>query len=131
MMRRSTFRLPRHPTSVGLARHRVRDHLEGWERENETVESVVLVVSELATNAVRHSPLLEREFEVAVTIEADGSCTVEVSDGAAHVRPVPREAADGDESGRGLRLVEALSRNWGVRERGRDGKTVWAVLASA
>ncbi|MDX2849939.1 ATP-binding protein [Actinacidiphila glaucinigra] len=129
MLRRSAFRLPRHPTSVGLARHRVRDHLEGWEQEGETVESVVLVVSELATNAVRYSPLLEREFEVAVTVHSDGSCVVEVSDGGAQSRPVPRDAGDGDESGRGLRLVQALSDTWGVRERGRYGKTVWAVLA--
>ncbi|MGW1627173.1 ATP-binding protein, partial [Streptomyces sp. NPDC002172] len=69
MLRRYAFRLPRHPASVGLARHRVRDHLAAWGHGPDTpaVGDALLLVSELATNVVRHGPLQEREFEVAVT----------------------------------------------------------------
>ena len=69
MLRRNSFRLPRHPASVGLARRRVRDHLADWGHgpDDPALHDAVLLVSELATNVVRHGPLLEREFEVAVT----------------------------------------------------------------
>ena len=129
MLRRNSFRLPRHPASVGLVRRRVREHLVDWGRKegSAALEDVVLVVSELATNVVRHGPLLEREFEVAVTALADGSCLVEVSDESTVV-PRVREAGDWEEAGRGLWLVEHLAQAWGVWSRGRHGKTVWALL---
>ncbi|MGW2520161.1 ATP-binding protein [Streptomyces sp. NPDC001617] len=133
MLRRNSFRLPRHPASVGLARRRVRDHLADWGHgpDDRALADAVLLVSELATNVVRHGPLLEREFEVAVTALADGSCLIEVSDEG---RPEPRLrlVGEADESGRGLHLVENIAAAWGVWSRGRHGKTVWAlVLADA
>ncbi|MEE1833897.1 ATP-binding protein [Streptomyces sp. SP17KL33] len=129
MLRRNSFRLPRHPASVGLVRRRVREHLADWgyKEGSGALEDVVLVVSELATNVVRHGPLLEREFEVAVTALADGSCLVEVSD-ESMTAPRIREAGDWEETGRGLWLVEHLAQAWGVWGRGRHGKTVWALL---
>ncbi|WP_327728093.1 ATP-binding protein [Streptomyces sp. NBC_00487] len=127
MSRRDSFRLPRHPASVGLARRRVREHLVDWGHgaDSPALDDVVLVVSELATNVVRHGPLLEREFEVAVTALANGSCFVEVSDEGLDA-PRIREAGDWEEAGRGLRLVEHIAAVWGVWSRGRHGKTVWA-----
>lgn len=130
MLRRNSFRLPRHPASVGLVRRRVREHLVDWgyKEGSAALEDVVLVVSELATNVVRHGPLLEREFEVAVTALADGTCLVEVSDEDMTV-PRIKEVGDWEETGRGLRLVEHLAAAWGVWSRGRHGKTVWALVA--
>ncbi|MGW2236296.1 ATP-binding protein [Streptomyces sp. NPDC001759] len=133
MMRRNSFRLPRHPASVGLARRRVRDHLADWGHapDDRALADAVLLVSELATNVVRHGPLLEREFEVAVTALADGSCLIEVSD-EGRLEPRLRLVGESSESGRGLRLVESVAAAWGVWSRGRHGKTVWAlVLAGA
>ncbi|MEU8847116.1 ATP-binding protein [Streptomyces sp. NPDC048564] len=133
MLRRNAFRLPRHPASVGLARRRVRDHLADWGHgpRDSALEDAVLLVSELATNVVRHGPLLEREFEVAVTALADGSCLIEVSDESQHA-PRLRSVGESEETGRGLHLVENLAAGWGVWSRGRHGKTVWAlVLADA
>lgn len=129
MPRRDSFRLPRHPASVGLARRRVREHLVAWGHKEGSgdLEDIVLVVSELATNVVRHGPLLEREFEVAVTALADGACLVEVSDEDMTV-PRIRDVGDREETGRGLRLVEHLAAAWGVWSRGRHGKTVWALM---
>ena len=72
------FRLP----DRSSVRRRVRDHLADWGHgpDDPALADAVLLVSELATNVVRHGPLLEREFEVAVTALADGSCLIEVSD---------------------------------------------------
>ncbi|MFJ4622518.1 ATP-binding protein [Streptomyces sp. NPDC088812] len=129
MSRRNSFRLPRHPASVGLARRRVRDHLADWGHgpDDPALQDVVLIVSELATNAVRHGAPHEREVEVAVTALADGSCLVEVSDGG-RLEPRPRVVVEWEEHGRGLLLVETLAATWGVWNRGRHGKTVWALV---
>lgn len=129
MLRRNSFRLPRHPASVGLARRRVRDHLTDWGHgpDDPALADAVLLVSELATNVVRHGPLLEREFEVAVTALADGSCLIEVSD-EARLEPRLRLVGEWEESGRGLHLVETVAAAWGVWSRGHHGKTVWALV---
>ena len=87
----------------------------------------MLLVSELATNVVRHGPLLEREFEVAVTALADGSCLIEVSD-EGRMEPRLRVVGEWEETGRGLHLVENIAAAWGVWSRGRHGKTVWALV---
>ena len=130
MARRVSVRLPRHPASVGLVRRRVRDHLTGWGHpaDGAVLRDAVLVASELATNVVRHGPVLEREFETAVTALPDGFCLVEVSDEGTHP-PRPREPGPDEESGRGLLLVGHLASAWGVWNRGRHGQTVWALLA--
>ena len=129
MLRRNSFRLPRHPASVGLARRRVRDHLADWGHgpDDPALADTVLLVSELATNVVRHGPLLEREFEVAVTALADGSCLIEVSD-EGRLEPRLRVVGEFEETGRGLHLVENIAAAWGVWTRGRHGKTVWALI---
>ncbi|MGQ4384004.1 ATP-binding protein [Streptomyces sp. SAS_270] len=135
-MRRDAFRVPRHPSSVGLARLRVCRHLAvcGHETGSEAADAALLVVSELVTNAVRHGPVLEREVEIAVTALHDGSCLVEVRDESTtvpHVRPANDGQGEQEESGRGLSLVGALAEAWGVaRHRDGRGKTVWALLPS-
>ncbi|GAB7103954.1 ATP-binding protein [Streptomyces phaeofaciens JCM 4814] len=131
MLRRNSFRLPRHPAAVGLARRRVRDHLADWGHgpDDRALADAVLVVSELATNVVRHGPLLEREFEVAVTALADGSCLIEVSD-EGRLEPRLRVVGEWEEHGRGLHMVEHIATAWGVWSRGRHGKTVWALIAT-
>jgi anti-sigma regulatory factor (Ser/Thr protein kinase) len=129
VLRRNSFRLPRHPASVGMARRRVRDHLADWGHgpDDPALADAVLLVSELATNVVRHGPLREREFEVAVTALADGSCLIEVSD-EGRLEPRLRLVGEWEESGRGLHLVETVAAAWGVWSRGHHGKTVWALV---
>ena len=130
VLRREALRLPRHPASVGFARHRVRQHLATWgyAEGDAFTEDVVLLASELAANVVRHGPILQREFELSVTARADGSCLIAVSD-ASPAQPV-LQGAD-DERGHGLHLVDQVARTWGVRHRGRHGKTVWALVGDA
>ena len=78
------------------------------------------MVSELATNSVRHAGT---PYRVAVVRTGD-TLRVEVSDsggGRAHVRnPGPR-----DPHGRGLQIVSALADAWGVEEADTTGKTTW------
>ncbi|MFI8880071.1 ATP-binding protein [Streptomyces sp. NPDC055243] len=129
MLRRQAFSLPPHPASVSLARLRVHDHLAAWGHKEESgaLQDTVLLVSELATNAVCHGHVQEREFEVAVTVLADGDCFIEVSD-ENPTRPELREVGPWEENGRGLRLLDGLAEAWGVWQRGRHGKTVWALV---
>ena len=51
---------------------------------------------------------------------------VRVRDGSLQL-PTPRDVAPGDENGRGLALLDAMSDEWGV-ERDADGKHVWFAL---
>jgi anti-sigma regulatory factor (Ser/Thr protein kinase) len=86
-------------------------------------DDLVLVVSELVTNAVRYAqPPLELEIEAG-----EDTVTVAVGDGSPG-RPVPREAPDDAEGGRGLSLIDLLAAETGVRP-SPPGKTVWAALA--
>ena len=82
-----------------------------------------LVVSELATNAIRYGshPIRLRLVHDAATL------ICEVSD-ASHTAPHLRRARTFDEGGRGLLLVAQLTERWGSRHTP-DGKTIWAELS--
>ncbi|MEU9234647.1 ATP-binding protein [Streptomyces subrutilus] len=95
-------------------------------------DDVGLVVGELAANAVLHGRLPGRDFELR--LEYGGGCVrVMVSDGRSEKEP-PDAPAPVDpwsaEDGRGLLLVAAVAREWGVAARG-PGKTVWAEVGNA
>lgn len=88
------------------------------------VETVVLLVSELATNAVRHAA---SAFVLSIE-RSDGAVRVEVADegdGSPTEQPHDIEAP----SGRGLQIVDALADEWGVTQRP-GGKAVWFTIAS-
>lgn len=87
---------------------------------------LTLCVSELLTNVIAH---LGEGTPVTLRIcgTHTGRVRVELSDPAPGVWPVLRSAGTGDESGRGLLLVDALALQWGV-ERGLHGKAVWCEL---
>ncbi len=94
------------------------------EHATRLLESAVLLVSEMVTNAVLHGapPLV-------VEVDCDElSIQVRVRDGGLGL-PVPRHADDSDENGRGLALLDVLSDDWGVEPAG-DGKTVWFRLVA-
>nr|WP_225797192.1 ATP-binding protein [Streptomyces aculeolatus] len=105
----------------------MRKALAGWGMAG-IEESAVLVVSELVTNAVVHARVpTGREIQTRF-VRQDGAVRIEVHD-ASGVWPVPRVP---DESGGyGLLLVQALASRWGVVERERVGKAVWAVVADS
>lgn len=85
-----------------------------------------LCASELVTNVIRH---LGEGVPVTVQVSCDGGRTrLEVTDPDPRVRPVLCKAADDDESGRGLALLDALTLRWGVAQ-SPGSKTVWCELA--
>jgi anti-sigma regulatory factor (Ser/Thr protein kinase) len=80
------------------------------------------VVSELVTNAVLHtgsSPTLWLRTSA-------GAVYVELADDDSRP-PRMRDPADLEDGGRGLHLVEALTRRWGVRTTA-TGKIVWCEI---
>lgn len=123
------WRLARHSRSVGRARGRFRHQAARWRLPEDTAETAVLLLSELVTNAVRHSHVRGRHIEVRCLVVGGVTLRVEVSD-AGDGLPVLRTAAEEDESGRGLALVAALAADWGVQPRLHGiGKTVWCELS--
>ncbi|MFC5889956.1 ATP-binding protein [Kitasatospora sp. CM 4170] len=96
------------------------------EEQLAVAEDVLLMVSELITNACLHAPGGPRELR----LHWDGTrLRVEVSDAS----PVPpRLLLHGDPArpgGHGLRVVERLARAWGSVPEG-EGKLVWLEVPS-
>jgi anti-sigma regulatory factor (Ser/Thr protein kinase) len=117
------FRLPCHPSSVTRARHVVRDLLEEWDLAA-LGEDAQLGTSELVANAVRHA-----RTELLLTVRSAEAVTISIRDGDPQLRrPVTGEADTLAESGRGLHIVAAISRDWGITAT-EGGKTIWFTLA--
>ena len=115
--------LPAQPMSVPLARSWAEGWLAGSAVPADRRDLVLLVVSEMVTNAVQQG-----DGPVRVTLAVDATTLrVEVFD-AGHRMPVLGPVTEPDATGgRGLQLVDALCDAWGVDE-AVDGKTVWATL---
>jgi anti-sigma regulatory factor (Ser/Thr protein kinase) len=124
-----TVLLPYAPASVAVARQRLTADLVNAGIVHAAVGDAALVVSELLSNAIRHAqPLPGANLQVAWAVD-DDSVEVAVSDGGSPTRPRPTHASVSALGGRGLDIVEFLSRRWGVRTDD-TGLTVWAVLAA-
>ena len=119
---RSTRAFTAQALSVAASRRYVRDVLRGHALAN--IDAVELMVSELATNSVKHA---HSDFKVSINDSA-GEIRVEVRD-TGRGQPVLRFPAPTEPSGRGLRIVEVLSRAWGTVD-SPHGKTVWFTLPS-
>jgi anti-sigma regulatory factor (Ser/Thr protein kinase) len=112
------------PETARRARRLVSAALNTW-GIGELADAGTLIVSELVGNAVRHTSC--RLVRVSVRRVTDDLVRIGVAD-KSHALPKMDPVADGDEAGRGLVLVDALSRRWGYDEKP-WGKTVWAELA--
>jgi anti-sigma regulatory factor (Ser/Thr protein kinase) len=118
--------LPAEDNSVRLARRAAHVVLGAW-RLAYLEETVVLIVSELVTNAVRHARGTD---VVEIDLHATRTCLrIEIQDYDQHW-PLPRIPGGFEESGFGFVLVDALADKWGVRETA-TGKAVWAELDAA
>jgi len=112
--------LPPTASSVREARVRVRNMAAGWPAECSATLQVL--VDELVTNAILHA---RTDATLVAHVDHDHA-RVEVHDGST-LAPQPRHYGGDSVTGRGLHLVEALSRRWGV-EPTDDGKVVWFEL---
>lgn len=121
-------RWPATGRAVVRARRDLAAVLSGWDLTALT-DPATLVLSELMTNSVRHGRVPGREIETRYERLADG-LRLEVHD-ANPVWPLMGKPAEGDEAGRGLLIVDALTRGqWGVADRNGVGKRVWASIAA-
>ncbi|MFG3131226.1 ATP-binding protein [Streptomyces tendae] len=120
------------PSEVGRARRWARSRLagSGIRADEPLAETLVLLVSELVTNAVVHtgrSAVLRLVLPGAVT-EETGEATVRLEvDDASDRAPVPRCAGGEATGGRGLALVDGLADRWGWSREG-TGKRIWCEL---
>jgi anti-sigma regulatory factor (Ser/Thr protein kinase) len=109
------------PESVTAARRFATNMLQDVTAEN--LETIELMVSELASNCIRHT---SAGFELAI-LQTPSEIRVEATDDAGGV-PTKRSPEPTDPSGRGLQIVDMLSTAWGVQRRSPAGKTVWFTL---
>jgi anti-sigma regulatory factor (Ser/Thr protein kinase) len=121
--REQSLRLPAELMSVREGRRFARDVVVEWGLRR-LADEVQLGVSELITNAVRHA-----KTDVELRLQLDDRLYVEVRDFEPTLhRPVDGAPVDPlATSGRGLQIVAAVSRDWGVRGLA-DGKAVWFTL---
>jgi anti-sigma regulatory factor (Ser/Thr protein kinase) len=112
-----TVTLPRDAGAPRRARALLREHANGLDRAQ--VDTAVLLISELVTNAVLHGT---GEIRLVIEIE-DGDARFSVCD-EGDGTPVIREQP-GPDGGWGLRLVGQLASRWGVRP---ERTEVWFEL---
>jgi hypothetical protein len=114
--------LPPDLTAAREARAATRRVLPKW-RLAALIDPVLLVVSELVGNAVRHG-----RPPVGLRLRKAGSgVRVDVHDDAP-TAPTPGDPSSDAESGRGLLLVDAVAAESGVERIEGDGKVVWAKV---
>lgn len=123
-VRRAVQQLPPLATASRDARRFVTRTLLDWQSPR-LVGAATLVASELVTNSVLHAATI---LDVNVS-QVDVLLRLAVRDRGGG-RPVPRSAAapGAHLGGRGLMIVQALTRAWDVLPARTAGKTVWAVI---
>ncbi|WP_406331301.1 ATP-binding protein [Streptomyces sp. NBC_00203] len=130
----SSMAVPHGPAGVGKARHRMRDQLRSGGVAESVIDDAVLILSELLSNACRHGRPLgdalagDGDVRAAWRVDPSGRLTVEVTDGGGPTRPVPATPSVTARGGRGLNIITALAKDWGVRDDARGEVTVWVVV---
>jgi two-component sensor histidine kinase len=131
--------LPSEPASVSAARGYVVTTLVEWglDADTEIADTIRLIVSELATNAVQHTFGQSPTFTVDIRLDRDEHLRIGVTD--SHPRfPKRLPAAVQQDNGRGMVIIRWLAAECGgrllVRPTREGGKTVsielpWTVPA--
>ena len=115
--------LPDDLSSVADARRFVKEQLRLWGIDG-PIDDALLVVSELAANALTHA---HSSYRIRLSATAM-ALRIEVDDAGAGT-PEPQPLTEDEEHGRGLHLVDALAASWGMEAAETGGKRVWAELA--
>ena len=117
--------LPTSAQTPARARSRVHAWLSGFRQcAEDVVDTAELLVSELVSNAIRHT----RARSVRIALARYGPrVRVGVEDPDGHLVGPPPPAPSQNLHGRGLWLVDQLASRWGSHPRA-DGKVVWFEL---
>jgi len=120
-------------SQVGGARDFTVSTLRRW-GVAERCDDVVVVVSELLTNALRHAPPAPAgtgaRWPVQLGLLQRGRCiTCAVAD-PSRAAPVPGKPGYLGETGRGLHIIAALSDRWGFITPADGGKVIWALFST-
>lgn len=126
---RNHLELPPRPSSVRCARRHARQLLARWHLDG-SARAVELVVSELVTNAVRACGGMTPGPHVRLWLCSDlDRVLVQVWDSSS-LMPVRQDPGPDEVGGRGLLLVDALSKDWGAYQPATlAGKVTWAIMA--
>ena len=115
--------LPPHPIASRQAHKVLEWALLGWRVRGTPADDSHIVLGELVTNALTHSTDV---FALALDLH-ENQILIEVWD-CTDATPEVIRSDDLAVNGRGMFLVDALSKEWGVRPEERGGKTVWARI---
>jgi len=120
--------LERNLRAPSLARAALTRRCEHLHLDASVFQSLILLVSEVVSNAVRHSPG-PRESPIELLAASTGeSIRITVTDAGNGFTPKPRDPT-GTHDGYGLYLLEKVATSWGVDS---DGDTkVWFELPLA
>ena len=112
------------PAVAAFVRRSIAADLMNRAVSQDRIDDVVLVASELVSNAMVHADTrTDEELDVTWDVQPD-YVLVKVVDASPDL-PMRRSTNDTDTRGRGLSIVAALALDWGVR-RTTSGKQVWA-----
>ncbi|NUP44195.1 MAG: ATP-binding protein [Streptomyces sp.] len=122
------FPLPHAAGAVSAMRHQLRQILTDWNLAADLTEDVLLVASELLTNAIVHALPPATLSLSRSEVDTCRAVRVEVTDmGPVTATGLPASTLDPDEHGRGLDIVTALATRCGVRVHP-GGTSRWAEL---
>ncbi|MEU1215359.1 ATP-binding protein [Streptomyces sp. NPDC005791] len=112
----ATVTLPSDPASVSTARTFVAQVLAAWglRQDDDAADTIRLIVSELATNAVQHTLGQSPTFTVDLRLDRDVEFYLGVTDSHPR-RPQRLPAAVRQDNGRGMLIIRALTKEHGGR----------------
>ncbi|HVX42582.1 MAG TPA: ATP-binding protein [Mycobacteriales bacterium] len=124
----TTLAVEHAPASAALVRHRLAEALKVADVPPSVVGDAMLIVTELISNSVRHAQPLRAGTVIAGWATYDGTVELWATDGGSPGSvPEPQHVDATATGGRGLAIVNALSRDWGV-DRQTHTTTVWARI---
>lgn len=121
----ASLALDAHPAAVSEARRFLRRSLAAAAIADDVLDTVLLLASEVVTNAVIHA----QTSSTVRVLRLDAVVRIEVVDESAHL-PELRVLDFESASGRGLAIIQAVAERWGVERIPGDGKLVWFEVAA-
>ncbi|MFJ2582630.1 ATP-binding protein [Kitasatospora aureofaciens] len=125
----STIWLPRSRRAPAEARGRLSALLCGVPDGGRFLDSGLIAVSELVTNAVLHGTPAGYLIYLALDVDS-ARLRMEVHDARGDCEPVLSAPGLDDETGRGLQLVKSVAHRWGCCPRRPIGKIVWCEVSA-